>query len=34
VPPRVEYSLMPFGARFIDLVDRIEELEADLQRAR
>jgi DNA-binding HxlR family transcriptional regulator len=34
VPPRVEYSLTPFGARFIDLVDRIEQLEADLRRAR
>ena len=34
VPPRVEYSLTPFGARFIDLVDRIEALEAELQRGR
>ena len=34
VLPRVEYSLTPFGARFIDLVDRIEALEAELQRGR
>lgn len=34
VPPRVEYSVTPFGAKFVDLVDRIEQLEADLQRMR
>lgn len=33
VPPRVEYSLTPFGVRFVDLVDRIEALEVDLQRS-
>lgn len=33
LPPRVEYSLTPFGARFVDLVDRIEALEIELQRA-
>jgi DNA-binding HxlR family transcriptional regulator len=32
VPPRVEYSLTPFGSRFVDLVDRIEALEAELRR--
>ncbi len=34
VPPRVEYSLTPFGARFVELVDRIEALEVELRGAR
>lgn len=33
VPPRVEYALTPFGARFADIVDRIEQLEAELRPA-
>ena len=30
VPPRVEYALTPFGERFTEIVDRIEQLEAEL----
>lgn len=33
VPPRVEYRLTPFGARFVRLIDEVERLERDLQRA-
>ncbi len=29
-PPRVEYSLTPFGKKFVKLLDTIEELEDDL----
>lgn len=29
VPPRVEYSLTPFGERFARVIDAIEELEHD-----
>jgi DNA-binding HxlR family transcriptional regulator len=30
VPPRVEYSLTSFGARFVDVLDGIERLEREL----
>lgn len=30
VPPRVEYALTPFGAKFVDVLDGIERLERDL----
>lgn len=30
VPPRVEYDVTSFGRRFIDLLDQIEALEADI----
>jgi DNA-binding HxlR family transcriptional regulator len=26
IPPRVEYELTPFGTRFVELLDRIEDL--------
>ncbi len=26
IPPRVEYDLTPFGEKFVDLLDRIEDL--------
>lgn len=29
VPPRVEYSLTPFGTRFVALLDAIEKLEKE-----
>lgn len=32
VPPRVEYTLTPFGERFAQLLDGIDALEAELQR--
>ena len=30
VPPRVEYKLTPFGAKFIGILDTIEKLENEL----
>ncbi len=30
VPPRVEYELTPFGERFVEIVDQIEQLQAEL----
>lgn len=30
VPPRVEYRLTPFGERFGRILDRIEELQAEI----
>lgn len=30
VPPRVEYALTPFGAKFVDMLDGIERLEREL----
>lgn len=33
VPPRVEYRLTPFGRRFVRLLDQVEELQAELDRA-
>jgi DNA-binding HxlR family transcriptional regulator len=30
VPPRVEYSLTPFGAKFVGVLDGIERLEREL----
>lgn len=30
VPPRVEYSLTPFGRRFIKLIDEVDALQRDL----
>lgn len=32
VPPRVEYTLTPFGERFAQPLDGIDALEAELQR--
>ncbi len=32
VPPRVEYSLTPFGKRFARLIDDIEALQRDVDR--
>lgn len=29
IPPRVEYSLTDFGLRFVEILDKIEELEGD-----
>ncbi|GIX31600.1 MAG: hypothetical protein KatS3mg124_2072 [Porticoccaceae bacterium] len=34
IPPRVEYHLTPFGARFAGLLDEVERLEAILERER
>jgi DNA-binding HxlR family transcriptional regulator len=31
VPPRVEYTLTPFGERFAQLIDGVAALEAELQ---
>lgn len=33
VPPRVEYRLTPFGERFSALMDGVERLQAELERA-
>ncbi len=30
VPPRVEYSLTPFGEKFVKLLDAIDELEKEM----
>jgi DNA-binding HxlR family transcriptional regulator len=30
VPPRVEYSLTPFGAKFVEVLDGVERLEREL----
>ena len=30
VPPRVEYSLTPFGERFVPLLEQIEQFQKDL----
>lgn len=30
IPPRVEYSLTPFGRRFVEILDQIEELQAEV----
>lgn len=30
--PRVEYDLTPFGARFVAILDQIEELETEPSR--
>jgi len=32
VPPRVEYHLTPFGARFSELMDGVERLQSELDR--
>jgi DNA-binding HxlR family transcriptional regulator len=32
VPPRVEYTLTAFGARFVDVLDRIDALQRELGR--
>ena len=33
IPPRVEYRLSPFGRRFSRLLDDVDELQAELDRA-
>lgn len=30
VPPRVEYSLTPFGTRFLEILDQIEQLQIEV----
>ena len=30
IPPRVEYTLTPFGERFVAILDQIEQLRAEL----
>jgi DNA-binding HxlR family transcriptional regulator len=32
IPPRVEYSLTPFGARFVGILDQIAALDAQMDR--
>lgn len=34
VPPRVEYRLTPFGRRFLRILDQVDALDAELERAR
>jgi DNA-binding HxlR family transcriptional regulator len=29
IPPRVEYYLTPFGEKFVEILDRLEKLEAE-----
>jgi DNA-binding HxlR family transcriptional regulator len=31
IPPRVEYSLTPFGARFVTILEQIQALQRELQ---
>ena len=31
IPPRVEYSLTPFGMKFIGLLDHVRQLDAELR---
>ena len=33
IPPRVEYTLTPFGQRFVKVLDEIESLRGDLEAA-
>lgn len=33
VPPRVEYQLTPFGQRFTGLLDQVDALQSELDRA-
>lgn len=33
-PPRVEYFFTAFGERFLEIVDTVERVQADLERAR
>ncbi|MEW5864694.1 MAG: helix-turn-helix domain-containing protein [Pseudomonadota bacterium] len=33
VPPRVEYHLTPFGARFSELMEGVERLQSELEQA-
>lgn len=31
IPPRVEYSITPFGAKFIAILDQLKELHAEME---
>lgn len=31
IPPRVEYSLTPFGEKFVRIIDEVERLQSELQ---
>jgi DNA-binding HxlR family transcriptional regulator len=30
IPPRVEYSLTPFGEKFVGIIDEVERLQREL----
>ncbi|WP_231744367.1 winged helix-turn-helix transcriptional regulator [Stieleria neptunia] len=32
VPPRVEYSLTPFGLRFVEILDQVSQLQEEFDR--
>lgn len=32
IPPRVEYEITPFGRRFIQILDSLEKLQAEIEK--